>query len=166
MKLRIRSPEMRCRIFSSVESLESRLCLSTFTVLNTNDSGAGSLRQAITSANSNAGADLITFQSGLSGAINLTTSLLISDPLTITGPGASILTVRHTTSTTSPFRIFDSTASALTISGLTISGGNPQGNDILSGSGGALRVNATAPTVTLDGLIITGNTPNKEGGAL
>jgi hypothetical protein len=34
---------------------------ATFTVLNTNDSGAGSLRQAITSANAAAGADTIAF---------------------------------------------------------------------------------------------------------
>jgi Domain of unknown function (DUF4347)/Cadherin domain/Right handed beta helix region/Periplasmic copper-binding protein (NosD) len=35
--------------------------LATFTVTNTNDSGAGSLRQAIISANASAGADIITF---------------------------------------------------------------------------------------------------------
>jgi Domain of unknown function (DUF4347) len=35
--------------------------LATFVVTNTNDSGAGSLRQAIGDANSNAGADLISF---------------------------------------------------------------------------------------------------------
>ena len=34
---------------------------ATFTVTNTNDSGAGSLRQAILDANASAGADLIDF---------------------------------------------------------------------------------------------------------
>ena len=34
---------------------------NTFTVANTNDSGSGSLRQAITDANNNAGTDMITF---------------------------------------------------------------------------------------------------------
>src|SRR5258706_11084212 len=34
---------------------------ATYTVVNTNDSGAGSLRQAITDANANAGADTINF---------------------------------------------------------------------------------------------------------
>src|SRR4051794_8704605 len=33
------------------EHLETRLCFSTFTVTNTNDSGVGSLRQAVDAAN-------------------------------------------------------------------------------------------------------------------
>ena len=37
---------------------------TTFTVTNTNDSGAGSLRQAILDANANAGADTIAFNIG------------------------------------------------------------------------------------------------------
>jgi CSLREA domain-containing protein len=40
---------------------------ATFTVTNTNDSGAGSLRQAILNANANAGADLINFNIAGSG---------------------------------------------------------------------------------------------------
>ena len=45
----------------------------TFPVTNTNDSGAGSLRQAIIDANANAGVDLITFNIGAGGpqTINL-----------------------------------------------------------------------------------------------
>src|SRR5262245_26474094 len=39
---------------------------NTFTVINTNDSGVGSLRQAITDANNTAGADAIDFN--ISGA--------------------------------------------------------------------------------------------------
>lgn len=38
--------------------------LATFTVTNTDDSGAGSLRQAIIDANNNAGADSIVFNIG------------------------------------------------------------------------------------------------------
>ena len=44
-----------------LEVLEDRTLLSTFTVINTNDDGAGSLRQAITDANAHAGLDRITF---------------------------------------------------------------------------------------------------------
>ncbi|MGA9333057.1 MAG: hypothetical protein WBV39_02150, partial [Rudaea sp.] len=40
---------------------------NTSTVTNTNDSGAGSLRQAVIDANSHAGADTILFNSTLSG---------------------------------------------------------------------------------------------------
>src|SRR5687768_16259903 len=44
-----------------VESVEARLLFSTYTVLNTADAGAGSLRQAILDANMNPGPDLIHF---------------------------------------------------------------------------------------------------------
>jgi parallel beta-helix repeat protein len=48
----------------TLERLEDRLALSTFTVVNTNDSGSGSLRQAILDANANVGADTIAFAIG------------------------------------------------------------------------------------------------------
>jgi titin len=47
-----------------VEELEDRLLLSTYTVTNTSDSGAGSLRQAILDANRHAGADAVVFKIG------------------------------------------------------------------------------------------------------
>jgi hypothetical protein len=49
----------------------------TFPVINTNDSGPGSLRQAIINANTTAGADLITFNIGAGGpqSINLAAAL-------------------------------------------------------------------------------------------
>src|SRR5688500_13535285 len=49
------------------ETVESRLLCSTFTVTNTNDSGSGSLRQAILNANKTTAADTIKFAIG-SGA--------------------------------------------------------------------------------------------------
>ena len=59
-----------------VEGLENRRLLSTYTVSNTNDSGAGSLRQAILDANQHGGHDTIKFAIG-SGAktINLSSKL-------------------------------------------------------------------------------------------
>lgn len=45
----------------------------TYTVTNTNDSGAGSLRTAITNANSNAAGDTIAFS--VSGTITLSSTL-------------------------------------------------------------------------------------------
>jgi hypothetical protein len=47
-----------------VEALEARELLTTFTVTNTNDGGAGSLRQAILDANAHTGLDLINFSIG------------------------------------------------------------------------------------------------------
>ena len=78
----------------------SGLTLGTFTVINTSDSGAGSLRQAIIDANAATDADTIVFAASLtlSGAatINLSTS-----GNTTAGPSAfgitSPITIRNTT---------------------------------------------------------------------
>ena len=65
---------------------------ATFTVTNTNDSGAGSLRQAVLDANTAAGPDTITFS--VTGTIVLTTGQIrIEGPLTIVGPGAANLAI-------------------------------------------------------------------------
>src|SRR5689334_22587090 len=66
---------------------------ATFTVTNLNDSGAGSLRQAILDANANPGADQVTFQSSLSGQITLTSELPVTDAVDVAGPGAKQLTI-------------------------------------------------------------------------
>jgi hypothetical protein len=66
--------------------------LSTLTVINTNDSGVGSLRQALADAND---ADEIEFNLG-AGSHTITLSsgqLVISHDLTINGPGADQLTI-------------------------------------------------------------------------
>jgi uncharacterized repeat protein (TIGR01451 family) len=60
---------------------------ATYTVTITNDSGAGSLRQAILDANANAGSDLIAFNIGSAGKTISVASALpgITDPVTIDG---------------------------------------------------------------------------------
>ena len=74
--------------------LEDRTLPSTFTVLNLNDSGPGSLRAEVAAANANLGADTIAFANGLSGTIRLTSGeLLITDSVAINGPGADQLSV-------------------------------------------------------------------------
>src|SRR5438445_1734252 len=81
-----------------IECLEERRLLATFFVVNTNDSGAGSLRQAILDANSNpnsGGPDFIDFNIPGAGVHTISpTSALptITDPVTIDGysqPSAS-----------------------------------------------------------------------------
>src|SRR5688500_17386794 len=79
------------------ELLEDRRLLATFTVTNTNDTGAGSLRQAILDANAAAGPDDIDFNVGGGGAQTIdvgstTASALpgITDPVSLdarTQPG-------------------------------------------------------------------------------
>ncbi|MCY2941585.1 MAG: right-handed parallel beta-helix repeat-containing protein [Planctomycetota bacterium] len=73
-----------------LEALERRITPATYTVVNTLDAGTGSLRQAITNANLNAGPDIINFAiTGGTGAIQtitLATALpLITDQVTIDG---------------------------------------------------------------------------------
>src|SRR5215469_7196140 len=61
---------------------------STITVTNTNDSGPGSLRQALADANNG---DTINF--AVTGTIGLTSGeLLVTRSITISGPGAENLT--------------------------------------------------------------------------
>ncbi|QDU11903.1 choice-of-anchor Q domain-containing protein [Gimesia aquarii] len=92
---RVQAPFAQASVSKFVtESLEDRTLLTAFTVVNTNDSGTGSLREAIELANANAGADTITFDASLSGqSIVLTNELIITDDLTITGLGADQLTL-------------------------------------------------------------------------
>src|SRR5207249_1651027 len=87
---------------------------TTRVVVNLNDSGAGSLRDAI--AASSAG-DIVTFSNGLAGTITLTSgTLLIDRDLTILGPGAKIITL----SGNNAFEVFQITSGAVNISGLSI----------------------------------------------
>src|SRR5687767_2542582 len=109
-----------------LETLEGRCLLSTFSVLNLLDSGAGSLREAVVEANSAPGADLIRFApEARDGTIALTGGQLsITDDLTIEGPGADRLTVSGNDASR-VFRI--GSGVAVSIDGLTISHGRAVG---------------------------------------
>ncbi len=111
-----------------------------FTVTNTNDSGSGSLRQAILDANEQDGADTIVFDPGLGGGtITLTSGeLLITDDLTIDGLGKDLLAVSGNNASR-VFNIDDGTGDLIEVSieGLTITEGNAAGSDL--GGGGILN---------------------------
>lgn len=97
---------------------------ATFNVLNADDAGAGSLRQAILDANALAGADTVTFDGAVTGPIVLTSGeLWINDSLTITGPGAANLTISGNDAS----RIFYTYRAGglidVTITGLTLTNG-------------------------------------------
>jgi parallel beta-helix repeat protein len=72
--LRRNSRRKRGAFSICVEPLEVRTLLSAFTVVNLNDSGAGSLRQAIHDADANPAADVINFN--VAGTVKLTTGAL------------------------------------------------------------------------------------------
>ena len=83
------------------------------TVINTNDSGPGSLRQALVDANDG---DTIDF--AVTGTIGLTSGeLLVNKVLTISGPGAENLAVNGNAKST-VFHV--APGETVTISGLTI----------------------------------------------
>ena len=85
----------RRRYQPRLDAIEPRLLLSTFTVTNIADSGAGSLRQAILDANANGGTNTINFDiPGTGPQVILPASKLpaIKDPVVIDGytqPGSS-----------------------------------------------------------------------------
>lgn len=108
------------------------------------------LRDAIENANTNPGADLITFQPGLTGTILLANQLDVKDDVEIRGPGASAITVSGQLTS----RIFylygggPGTAIDVTISGLTLTQGvGPFGGAILG----------TNENLTLRDSVVTGN---------
>ncbi len=132
---------------------------TTYTVTNTLDSGAGSLRQAVDDANNNAGADVIVFDASAAGTITLTTGeIAIRDDVSITGLGA----VNSTISGNNNSRIFymyDSAAMlTISISALTLTDGSTGYN------GGAIL--STGNDLTLSSIVITGNASADEGGGV
>jgi hypothetical protein len=137
--------------------------LAVFSVTNTDDSGNGSLREAVVSANLNPGADEIDIQT--EGTLALTFGEFgITDSLTINGPGKDLFTIDAQQDS----RIFRTTAALdLTIRGLTLTGGLTTG-DGDAGRGGAIR-SLYAGTLTIEDSTITGNATTGEdadGGAI
>lgn len=131
---------------------------AVFNVTSLNDSGAGTLRQAILDANAAAGADVITFQAALSGTITLTTGqLYISDSVDVQGPGAAVITVSGNNASRVFYMYDSSTLLDVRIAGLTITQG--------SASIGAGVVDFDENLI-LDGVTITQNTTTGDGAGL
>ncbi|MFL6194729.1 MAG: choice-of-anchor Q domain-containing protein, partial [Thermoanaerobaculia bacterium] len=130
---------------------------ATFTVTNLDDDGPGSLRQAVNDANAAAGADVIDFQPGLTGAIVLSTGqLAVNDSVEIQGPGATDLAVFGNYNRV--FYLYNPAALLdVTISGLTIGGGEA------TDGGGIADI---GENLVLDGVTLTGNHAINEGGGL
>ena len=144
---------------SAIESLEARTLLTAYSVTNLNDAGVGSLRDAVSRANGNSGADTITFAT--SGTITLSSGqLAITDSVTITGPGADKLSVSGGNAATRIFQIDNSNSSLIdvAISNLTICDG---GDGITSIDGAGLR---SSENLTLRGVAVSGNNAANRGG--
>ena len=153
---------------------------ATFTVTTTSDSGPGSLREAIASANATGGADRIEFQAGLTGTITLASALpVMSDDVVVDGPGAAAITV----SGGGGVRVFEvAGGTTAEIAGLTIADGSaPTGAGISNEGTLVLRDcmltnNAAVPsgigggvdnfggTLTIERCTISGNLADIGGG--
>ena len=109
------------------------------TVTNLNDSGTGSLRELISISADN---DTINFD--VTGTITLTSGeLAIAKNLTVSGPGANVLTVRRAAGVNTPeFRIFFiGNGANFSISNLTIRNGHDYNSGAIYNDGATLTVN-------------------------
>lgn len=167
-------------------ALSPSLEAATFNVTNLNDSGAGSLRQAVLDANGAAGADLISFQPGLTGSITLTSGeLSLYDSVDIQGPGSSLLTVSGNDASRVFYLYSNSGPIDVTISGLTVTNGSSSyGGGIADYNqhltlddvsitncdasivGGALAVTGLGSTLTIQSSSLTNNTATYVGGGV
>ncbi|QDT45552.1 putative outer membrane protein pmp20 precursor [Gimesia alba] len=152
---------------NAAERLEDRTLLTTFTVVNTDDSGAGSLRDAIEQANASSGADTITFDAGLAGqTIVVSTEMQITNDLTITGLGADQLTLDGNGDS----RIFNiddghkTSAIDVFLEGLSLTNGyfHSESGSIFEDKGGAIY---SSENLTVTHSSFSGNTA-REGGAI
>src|SRR4051794_22184790 len=151
---RNRAPQRRAFV-PRLECLEDRTALSTLTVLNNHDAGAGSLRDAIAHARDG---DTIVFDPGLNGQTIALTSdeLAIKKSLDIEGPGADKLAV----SGNDALRVFEiSEGNVVTIAGLTLTHGRVSGT-----KGGAAILNAGTLNVSND--VFSFNQAENLGGAI
>jgi parallel beta helix pectate lyase-like protein len=150
------------------------------------DAGTTTLRQAIQSSQEPANSgSTITFASGLSGTITLSSALpTIVQPTTIAGPGAGQITIDGNDAYR-PFTIDTSAGEDVSISGLTIAHGASAGlgggiyslgadftldhavvtdNDSGSAPGGGVA--AALGSLTIESSTITGNTTGERGGGV
>jgi hypothetical protein len=139
---------------------------ATFTVTKTADDGTdGTLRKEIQDANAAPGDDVIAF-SAVTGTITLngTDIPITNDSLDIQGPGAGDLTVSGADAS----RIFDlygfnGVGEEVSISGLTLTDGRPDGG------GGAIKsgvVSGFAASLTVSDSALVGNVAGGQGGAI
>ncbi len=123
---------------------------ATITVTNLNDSGPGSLRQAIADG---VHGDVIDIS--VAGTITLTTGeLVINQNLTIEGPGADVLAIDGNGAS----RVINIAAGNVVIEGLTVKNGSTTGD-----GGGILN---DLGTIVLIGVTIKGNTAVGKGAGL
>lgn len=140
---------------------------ATFTVTNTNNSGAGSLRQAVADSNAAAGSDTIVFDAAVFGTpqtIQLASTITINvnprtETTTITGPGIDLLTIRGNGAADGSGRIFTKAqvfneVSTLSISAMTLT------------NAGFSALNNPAANLNVTNVAFVSNSNSFSGGAI
>ncbi len=128
---------------------------ATLTVTSAADSGAGTLRAAITTANADGGDDTIVFAGGVTSITLTSGELDVIAPMTVDGPGVTVSGNNAST----VFKVGGGTSSQpVTLSGLTITGGNPA-----NGIGSGVVVDSGA-VAALTGCTLTQNSAENGGG--
>jgi hypothetical protein len=132
---------------------------ATFTITNLNDSGLGSLRQAVLDANAAVGDDTIAFASVLSGTITLTSGEIdITSNITINGPGPDRLVISGNHNS----RIFYITSGVtVAINGLRLEDGFAAYPGYAYGGG---AIHNFGGTVSISNCVIHGNSEGTGGG--
>jgi len=126
-----------------------------YTVTNTSDTGAGSLRAEITLVNGDTTPDTIIFAGNVTGTIALQTALpAITNDVTITGPGAGQLTINGSAFLNAPVLTIDSGVT-VSISGLTFADSSSQVE------GGAIK---SSGTLTVSSCVFANNNAGSSGG--
>ncbi len=129
---------------------------ATYSVSNCADNGAGSLRWAVESANTNPGADVINFALTCS-TIVLASTIRIGESVNLIGPGASVLTI---TAPSSRAFLLEPLAAAPAIQEVTLSGlrfANTTGAiGELGGAMGSFRTNLGIRASVFEGNDVSG----------
>ncbi len=144
-----------------VQALENREVPALFTVVNINDAGAGSLRQAVVDANAMAGADTIQFSALVDTPqiINLTSGeLLVTDSVQVTGPANAALVTVSGGGSSRVFNFDGAGTLSVSMSGITIANGKAVDN------GGGILVDNES--LTLTNVVLNGNSAPTNGGAV
>lgn len=177
------APARRCFRFVSLLAAglvsTTAACGATFTVVNTNSTGVGSLQQAILDANASVGEDMIVFSIPSGGLTIRPTNALpaITDPVTVDGStqpgyaGAPLIELQGTTAGPAVDGLKLATSNSV-IRGLVINRFAGDGIEITNGTnnrieGCYLGLNLAGLTDqgnTLNGILITNSANNTVGG--
>jgi hypothetical protein len=186
----------RNRIRLRLEALEDRLTPVNVNVVNLNDAGAGSLRDAMNQVI--ASNQVSTINISVNGTISIQSALprlarAVEGAVyvTITGPGSANLTIERAVGATTNFRIFDIGSNSIdTITGVTISKGFFGGAGGVDVAGAGIYVSGrltlsdskvvdcqttsmgggiyvdTSARLTLSNVVVNGNKASGDGGGI